>query len=227
MAEWNGEVAGFALYFFGFSTWTGGPILYLEDLFVRESHRKNGLGLLAHEAPGARSRNEGCPRMTCVLDWNTPSHPLLRSARREVLGEWETVRIDDALAKLASDWPRDAAGRDRIQAAGPPANRPPEFGPDPRLSEAPEDREVALVPRSSSLATPSRGRVPGPGGRAGGPAPEHGTRPRRPAHVCLTPQEPSAPSRSAVIVPVHDPALHHEPRARAPTRPSSDLHRRR
>ncbi len=105
MAEWNGEVAGFALYFFGFSTWTGGPVLYLEDLFVRESHRKNGLGLALMRRLAREAMNEGCPRMTWqVLDWNTPSIRFYEALGAKILGEWETVRIDgDALAKLASD----------------------------------------------------------------------------------------------------------------------------
>ncbi len=44
IAEWNGEPAGFALYFFNFSTFVGRPGLYLEDLFVRPAQRSHGIG---------------------------------------------------------------------------------------------------------------------------------------------------------------------------------------
>src|SRR4029078_134792 len=44
IAEWDGEPAGFAVYFFNFSTFVGRPGLYLEDLFVRPALRSHGIG---------------------------------------------------------------------------------------------------------------------------------------------------------------------------------------
>jgi GNAT superfamily N-acetyltransferase len=44
IAEWNGEPAGFALYFFNFSTFVAKRGLYLEDLFVRPAQRAHGIG---------------------------------------------------------------------------------------------------------------------------------------------------------------------------------------
>ena len=44
IAEWNGEPAGFALYFYNFSTWMGRAGIYLEDLFVRTAYRRKGIG---------------------------------------------------------------------------------------------------------------------------------------------------------------------------------------
>jgi GNAT superfamily N-acetyltransferase len=103
IAEWDGAAAGFALYFFGFSTWTGGPTLYLEDLYVRPEHRKKRIGIslmqqLAREAVGA-----GCTRFVWqVLDWNEPSIRFYESLGAKVLREWLTVRLDgEALATLA------------------------------------------------------------------------------------------------------------------------------
>src|SRR6186997_797510 len=67
----KGTPAGFALFFFSFSTFVGRPGLYLEDLFVRPEFRKQGLGrrLLAHLARVAVDR--GCGRMEwSVLNWN-------------------------------------------------------------------------------------------------------------------------------------------------------------
>src|SRR5476651_1668915 len=45
MADWDGAPAGFALYFFNYSTFLCRPGLYLEDLFVRPEHRGQGIGL--------------------------------------------------------------------------------------------------------------------------------------------------------------------------------------
>jgi GNAT superfamily N-acetyltransferase len=107
IAEWHGEVAGFALYFFGFSTWTGGPTLSLEDLFVRETHRNNGIGLALMRALAQEAVRESCQRMTwMVLDWNEPSIGFYESLGAKVLHEWKSVRMDrDAVAKLAGEIP--------------------------------------------------------------------------------------------------------------------------
>src|SRR5690349_7310215 len=52
IAEWDGSPAGFAFYFYNYSTWQGRPGIYLEDLFVRPLHRGRGIGkaLLVHLA---------------------------------------------------------------------------------------------------------------------------------------------------------------------------------
>jgi GNAT superfamily N-acetyltransferase len=103
LAEWNAESAGFALYFFGFSTWTGGPILYLEDLFVRPEHRKKRIGLTLMQRLAAEAVQAGCTRFVWqVLDWNEPSIRFYESLGAKVLSEWQTVRLDgEALARLA------------------------------------------------------------------------------------------------------------------------------
>src|SRR5689334_24966230 len=70
IAEWNGAPAGFALYFFNFSTFVGRPGLYLEDLFVRPALRPHGIGrpLLRALARIARQRHCG-RREWAVLGW--------------------------------------------------------------------------------------------------------------------------------------------------------------
>ena len=104
LAEWDGAVAGFALFFFGFSTWTGGPTLYLEDLFVRPEHRKKRIGLTMMQRLAREATKNGCTRFVWqVLDWNEPSIRFYESLGARVLREWQTVRIDgDALAALAA-----------------------------------------------------------------------------------------------------------------------------
>lgn len=104
VAEWDGAAAGFALFFFGFSTWTGGPTLYLEDLFVRPEHRKKRIGLSLMQRLAREALSHGCTRFVWqVLDWNEPSIRFYESLGARVLREWQTVRIDgDALAALAT-----------------------------------------------------------------------------------------------------------------------------
>lgn len=105
MAEWEGEVVGFAFYFFNYSTWQGRPGLYLEDLFVRPSHRGHGIGkaLLVHLA-GIAVR-ENCGRFVWqVLDWNEPAIGFYESLGARVMKEWLTMRVDgEALRRLAQN----------------------------------------------------------------------------------------------------------------------------
>ncbi len=71
MAEWDGRVAGFALYFFTYSTFLCRPGLYLEDLFVRPEFRHRGVGRGLLQELERRAREAGCGRFEwSVLDWN-------------------------------------------------------------------------------------------------------------------------------------------------------------
>lgn len=104
IAEWNGEAAGFAVYFFNFSTWTGRHGVYLEDLFVRDAVRGKGIGrsLLARLAGVAAERN--CARVEwSVLDWNEAAIGFYKSLGAKPMNEWTVFRIEgpalDALAR--------------------------------------------------------------------------------------------------------------------------------
>jgi GNAT superfamily N-acetyltransferase len=107
MADWNGAPAGFALWFYNFSTWEGRPVLYLEDLFVRPSLRGRGIGkaLLKHLA--AVALRKGCTRYVWqVMDWNKPSLEFYEAMGARVLEEWLTCRVEgEALVKLAEGAP--------------------------------------------------------------------------------------------------------------------------
>ena len=71
IAEWDGVPAGFALYFFNYSTFQCRPGLYLEDLFVRPAHRSRGIGQALLAALEQRARELNCGRMEwAVLNWN-------------------------------------------------------------------------------------------------------------------------------------------------------------
>ena len=71
MAEWNERVAGFALYFFNYSTFLCRPGMYLEDLFVRPEFRGRGVGRSLLQALEREAIAAGCGRFEwSVLDWN-------------------------------------------------------------------------------------------------------------------------------------------------------------
>jgi len=98
------QAAAFAFYFFNYSTWTGRPGLYLEDLYVHTEFRGRGIGkaLLARVAAIAVEKN--CPRLQWeVLDWNTPAVEFYKSLGADFLDEWRNVRMTGAaLERLAA-----------------------------------------------------------------------------------------------------------------------------
>ncbi|GAB3457252.1 GNAT family N-acetyltransferase [Streptomonospora sediminis] len=104
-------VAGFALWFRNYSTWTGNPGIYLEDLYVRPELRGNGYGraLLAELAAVCVER--GYDRLQWwVLDWNEPSIAFYRSLGARPMDEWTVFRLDgEALAALGGAAPPDPA----------------------------------------------------------------------------------------------------------------------
>ena len=103
IARWNGEPAGFALFFHNYSTFLGRPGVYLEDLFVKPELRGKGVGrsLLQYLAGVALDRNCGRLEWT-VLDWNESAIGFYKSLGAEPLEEWTIFRLKgDALKRLA------------------------------------------------------------------------------------------------------------------------------
>jgi len=104
VAEHEGQVAGFALWFLNFSTWQCRHGIYLEDLYVRPELRGHGYGrqLLAELAALCVERGYG--RLDwVVLDWNEPSIGFYRSLGARALDDWRTFRLTGpALASLAA-----------------------------------------------------------------------------------------------------------------------------
>src|SRR6185369_9826815 len=99
----DGVPAGFALYFFNYSTFLAKPGLYLEDLFVKPEFRGQGIGkaLLLHLAKSANAR--GCGRMEwSVLDWNQPAIEFYESLGARRMKEWQICRLTgNSLAQYA------------------------------------------------------------------------------------------------------------------------------
>ena len=104
LAFWKGEAAGFALWFYNYSTFRGRAGIYLEDLFVDDAMRSKGIGkaLLRHLAQ--RCVTEGLPRLQWwVLDWNAPSIAFYKSLGAVPQDEWTVFRVSgEALDKLAA-----------------------------------------------------------------------------------------------------------------------------
>ncbi|MDB5638694.1 MAG: family acetyltransferase [Bradyrhizobium sp.] len=104
IAEWAGEAAGFAIWFHNFSTFTGRPGIYLEDLFVRPAQRGKGIGkgLLIHLAKECVA-NDWSRLQWTVLNWNTPAIEFYKSLGAVLLDEWTICRLDGpALTALAA-----------------------------------------------------------------------------------------------------------------------------
>jgi GNAT superfamily N-acetyltransferase len=103
MAEWDGAPAGFALYFYDYSTWLGRPGIYLEDVFVDPSQRGRGIGKALFQRLAAIALEEGCARLKWqVLDWNEPSIEFYRGLGAEFVDEWRIMRVSgEPLRRLA------------------------------------------------------------------------------------------------------------------------------
>jgi GNAT superfamily N-acetyltransferase len=103
IADWNGEPAGYALFFGFYSTWEGRAGLFLEDLFVRSQFRGRGIGkaLLAEVARIALQ--ESCFALRWeVLDWNENAVRLYKSLGGEFRDQWRSVSLSGGhLTRLA------------------------------------------------------------------------------------------------------------------------------
>lgn len=104
IVEFAGQPVGMALYYFVFSTFTGRPGLYLEDIFLEPQVRGQGIGRAIFGELAARAVAQGCTRMDwSVLDWNAPAIAFYQSLGGRPKDGWSTYRLEaDGLAALAS-----------------------------------------------------------------------------------------------------------------------------
>lgn len=96
IAELNGQPSAYALYFYSFSTFLGKPGIYLEDLYVKESLRGQGIGkkLLLEVIKVAKEEGLGRVEWSC-LDWNTPSIKFYESLGAKSMNDWSMYRLTE------------------------------------------------------------------------------------------------------------------------------------
>lgn len=88
VAEIDGKVEGFALYYIRYSTWKG-KCLYLEDFLVTERLRGHGAGKLLFDRVIAEAKSLGMKRMVWqVLDWNEPAINFYKKYNANLQAEW-------------------------------------------------------------------------------------------------------------------------------------------
>mgnify|MGYP005840662001 CR=1 FL=1 len=94
LAEYDGKVAGQALFFRNYSTFLGKPGIYLEDLYVKPEFRGKGIGksLLMKVISIAKERNYGRVEWS-VLDWNKPAIDFYNSLGAVMLDDWKIFRL--------------------------------------------------------------------------------------------------------------------------------------
>ena len=104
VAEVDGVVVGMALWFPTFSTWTGRPGIWLEDLYVRPGQRGSGLGRALLRTLARLCVDRGYTRLEWwVLDWNTPSIGFYESLGAVAQDEWTVFRMDgESLTRLGA-----------------------------------------------------------------------------------------------------------------------------
>ena len=103
IVEHDGQPAGFAIYFYNFSTFLGRPGIYVEDVFIRPEFRRNGFGQAIFKYLAKKAVAENCGRMEWwVLDWNEPAIRFYGGLGAVPMDEWTVQRLTgDALRKFA------------------------------------------------------------------------------------------------------------------------------
>jgi GNAT superfamily N-acetyltransferase len=93
VAELEGEVVGFALYYTNYSTWKG-ACLYLEDFYVKDIHRRKGIGEKLFESVVEIAKKRKVRRMDWqVLEWNEPALSFYRKQGAHLDPEWVNGRL--------------------------------------------------------------------------------------------------------------------------------------
>ena len=102
IAEIEGKPVGYALYFYNFSTFVGRPGLYIEDVYVSEEYRGQGIGTALFKYCAYIAKENKCVRMEwLVLNWN-PARKFYDHMGAKSLDEWVVYRLTgDALDKMS------------------------------------------------------------------------------------------------------------------------------
>ena len=98
--EADGKPAGFAVWFYNYSTWQAKNGLYLEDLYVSPDHRGSGAGKLLLKHLARVAVEKGCGRFEwSVLDWNEPAIRVYDAIGAEPQTEWIRYRMSGEMLK--------------------------------------------------------------------------------------------------------------------------------
>ncbi|MEA1939683.1 MAG: GNAT family N-acetyltransferase [Candidatus Caldatribacteriota bacterium] len=93
IAEIDKEPVGYALYFYNFSTFVGRPGLYIEDVFVSEKYRGQGVGTALFKYCARIAKKDKCVRMEwSVLKWN-PAREFYEHMGAKSMDEWVVYRL--------------------------------------------------------------------------------------------------------------------------------------
>mmetsp|Transcript_36950 Transcript_36950/g.48652 ORF Transcript_36950/g.48652 Transcript_36950/m.48652 type:complete len:829 (-) Transcript_36950:243-2729(-) len=93
IAEREGIKVGFALFYIAYSTWEG-RCVYLEDLYMREAQRNNGVGKHLLKSLAAIAQELDCARLSWqALDWNAPAHAFYQKIGAKLHPEWQNYRM--------------------------------------------------------------------------------------------------------------------------------------
>ncbi|MEO1592218.1 MAG: GNAT family N-acetyltransferase [Cyanobacteria bacterium J06632_22] len=99
----DGAPAGFALYFYNFSTFLMKPGLYLEDLYIKPDYRRQGIGSALFQYLAQVALDQGCGRFEwSVLDWNESAIAFYKQKGAVLMDDWRICRVTgEALTALA------------------------------------------------------------------------------------------------------------------------------
>jgi GNAT superfamily N-acetyltransferase len=120
LSDCDGQLAGYAIYFFTFSSFIGRPGLWLDDLYVRPKFRHQGVGRRLIEAVARIGAERNCGRFEwTALNWNRKALDFYLALGARVMDEWVMLRLN------ASGLRRLARRTSSAKTARPPQNRRP------------------------------------------------------------------------------------------------------
>jgi GNAT superfamily N-acetyltransferase len=104
VAELDGKIVGFGLFFHTYSTFLTQPGLHLEDVFVLPEYRRQGIGKALMTSVAKIAFDRGCGRLEwSVLNWNQPAIDFYQSLGATILPDWKICRMTaETLAEIAA-----------------------------------------------------------------------------------------------------------------------------
>jgi GNAT superfamily N-acetyltransferase len=104
LARENDVIAGYAVYFFTFSSFLGRRGLWLEDVYVRPEFRHRGVGRRLIESVARIGAEKNCGRFEwTALNWNKPALDVYQKMGARAMDEWVLFRLNaEGMRKLGS-----------------------------------------------------------------------------------------------------------------------------